>query len=276
VSRRVAAITIGACFCLGALEMGSACSEFEAAAPDVTDAAEASVSDAGSGDAAADAPSSPCIGAEHFLCADFNADPYTKGWTQEDRLDGGTLTLDPSTSVSPPRSLAVAISASSGDPIGSSLQKRVAVTPTDITFSFALRVDTTANASVSVASVELGTSPGGDGVFLVMGGTPLEAQLRIDVVTHRDGGIEYELRPLAAIPTNEWHRLAFALSFPGGGEDGDLRVDLDGQTKSNAPVKLRAATQGARIGVGLGHYGPNYLAHAVHFDDVVLDVLPTP
>jgi hypothetical protein len=276
VARRAGAITVGIWSGLGALAIASACTSFESAdATSAPDAAEAGAADTGV-DVAAEGPSSPCVGAEHFLCADFNAPPYTKGWTEEGISDGGTLELDPSTSVSPPSSLRASVREQDVG-AGAGLTKRLIVKPHELTLSFALRVDETTNAGAAVAAIELGTTEGAEGVHCVISGTALEAQLSVEVVTYGDGGIQRDLRVVPVpIPTREWHAVTLVLSLPGGGDSGTLKLVLDGTTRLDGPVTLRSSTPGARVEMGLGHYSNRYPAHQVHIDDVVVDVTPAP
>jgi hypothetical protein len=266
VHRRAAfiALSVGVA---GALRLGVACTEFTASdandANDASDAAEASVA-------------SPCAVDAHFLCADFNAAPYTKGWSDETITDGGALAIDPSTSVSAPSSLRASLTEveSASEAV---LTKRILVTPHEVTLSFSLRVDQTKNTAANVASIELGMNSGGDGANLLISGTELETQLKVQVVTHRDGGLQRDDRVVpVAIKTGEWHAVTMIVSLPDGGEKGTLKVLLDGRGALDGPVTLRAATEGARAIVGLAHYSAVYPAHEVHLDDVVLDVLPLP
>jgi hypothetical protein len=270
VNRRAAFLALSLLLSGGALGVGAACSDFQSAPDDIVsrDAAEANAADAGS-----DAPSSPCVGAEHFLCADFNEAPHTKNWTEELRTDGGTLGLDPSTSVSPPSSLRASVDELDGGGTGALLMKRVLVTPQQIRLSFALRIDRTARAGANVAAIELGGVPGGDGAYLLISGTDLEATLTLQVVNHADGGLDrVSFLVPTGIPTREWRTVTLLLSLPDAGEQGKLSVEVDGVNVIDTDVIMRAPTQGARASVGLTHFSNVFPAHEVHIDDVVMDV----
>lgn len=247
MNRRAAALALSGVLSGASFGIGVACSSFDSTvetngtgdAHAVPDAPEASVVDA---DAGVDATPSPCVGAEQFLCADFNAPPYTKGWTEEQVIDGGTLVLDPSTAVSAPSSLRASVIALDAGGCGAMLTKRVAVTPQQVTLSFALRVDETSNASANVAAIELGGVPGGDGAYFLIIGTDLEAQIAIQVVTHpEDGGIQRtDFVVPFGIPIGEWRAYTMVLALPDGGPDGTISLLVDGSQVLGHPVSLQA------------------------------------
>jgi len=256
-----------------------ACSTFDTASPADGDVADAVSPDGGSVDAGS---VSPCVGAEHLFCADFNENPFNRGWDDQyfNNDASTTLALDKSRSVSPPSSLHAHLD-DSAFAVEASLIEKIRFAPMSVDVSLSLRVNMPTTGSSSPLSFVVGQTGAGEALFVVMQQRGNNVELSLTEVHHVDGGDTLTSHPSAKpIPIEnptQWHRLRVtAVATSTVPLRGDLTLYVDGVmgVTTNATFEAPSGSPGLLVQVGIRHFDDNYPVQDVNIDDVIIDATP--
>jgi hypothetical protein len=197
------------------------------------------------------------------FCDDFSGPALTSGWSPEASARGGTGTLDPAVTRSPPSAFTVDVEPTGSEGAGFALAQTFPAATASITLAFDLRVDDleAGNASAS----------------LTLAGVTFASGYALDLVVRSDGTVLVEQpatgaaveHPLKAkVTAMTWSRVEIDVGASGS---VDLRLDdADALGASFSSASSASGTVTLRIGAlsATGATAPRI----AHFDDVVVDV----
>jgi hypothetical protein len=199
------------------------------------------------------------------LCADFDeGEPVGTGWTLFDTSPGQTVSVDTSTSVSPPGSFLSMIEGNDGAPESARLAESLPVLSNHVHAAFDL-LYMGGDGPFEIFAVHELTSDGTTyGLFYKLQG----GQLLVYIVSLlEDGGLAQYVYPLGA-PPSTWISVDIEMDIA---ESADVVVTQNGAVVVNA-IGIDSSTQSrAQLFVEVGLYSPNAADAQANLDNVVVD-----
>lgn len=255
----------------------AACSSFGSsggggATPGPDAESDAPAADAPGSDGAAPVDSgSPCVGAEHLFCVDFDDRSFGAGNVSP---GDGLLALDDASSTSPP--LALVVDAPPPQLGAGPLFVFDSTEPAKtIDISFAFRRDQYGDEEVaSVAGLTLETVPAQVGIGIES--SPSNGNLSSGGNWKADSGtLPYHQSDTAALapPKGTWARVH--LHVDNAGSSPSAKLEIDGALQASVALDVGGVPSSFRVTWGNGRsvFAPDAGAHLVtRYDDLVVDV----
>jgi hypothetical protein len=226
----------------------------------IADAGDAATS---GGDAADGAPVDPCAGA--VFCDQFERDAPDGKWQSTYTDHGGMLTIDPTTSTSPSRSLALFVPAA-GDPhaqLSSPDYPNVA----HARVSWSMKSGAP-NRAMSLMRIQIDENNRGAviDIFMFDGRFVMDENV---FGTPSAGYADYNLA--GGFKADTWQRWTMELDARGTTAVGI--VTLDGVERIHTNLKNTYATGVLKVLAG-AFYVPDGVAQTIHYDDIAVTILP--
>jgi hypothetical protein len=199
------------------------------------------------------------------LCADFDeGEPVGTGWTLFDTTQGQTVSVDTTTSVSPPGSFLSLIEGNDGTPESARVAESLPVLSNHVHAAFDLLYMGGEGPFEIFAVHELTTDGNTYGLFYkVQGG-----QLLVYIVARlEDGGLVQNVYPLGA-PPSTWVSVDIEMDIA---DSADVVVTQDGAVVVNAIGIDTSTDDRSQLFVEVGFYSPNAASAQANIDNVVVD-----
>lgn len=225
--------------------------------------ADSPIADGGDGDAGDGGPADPCVGA--VFCDMFERDVPAGPWASVYTDNGGTLTIDPTTSTSASRSLAMFVPSSGAPHAQLSTPDYPNVAHARVSWSMKSGAP---NRSLSLMRLQLDTEGRGAviDVFMFDGLFAMDENV---FGTPSAGYADYAVTTGSRADT--WQRWTMELDATGATAVGIVTVD--GVERLRTTLK-NAFPRGVLKILAGAFYVPDGIAQTVHYDDIAVTILP--
>jgi hypothetical protein len=265
----------GAVACTGLLavdDVNYTAAAVDAAAPDRADES-ADLVDRGTADVQVDSgpadARSPCVGAEHWLCDDFDlaGSVLRPGWSIQ-TVDASAL-IAPGEAISPPNALLVTAPPGTQAGIGGTN----AISASGLACTFAVLLGTRGDSGAVLAIFELTADDGSSYVLdLTASAAGVDDAFR-ESVRLADGGTLPIWATRFTLPASTWATVSMSLSL---GPRGKMSASVDGFPRildAHYDVRSMTPPSAQRVAVGALTY-PGSAGWSIRVDNAVCDLLP--